>query len=92
MNNTIPQIIKIDTREEVHDRMSCQLEQLSIVSDGAAAFPQPHIEESPGVSYRIASTDEKTKIFLDDFLEANQNDPVFKVRTFVSFPIHKAYS
>ncbi|KAF9522279.1 hypothetical protein CPB83DRAFT_777309, partial [Crepidotus variabilis] len=83
MNNAIPQIIKMDVREAVHEQMTQELENLEKISAGTTQAGKGALPADPepdfSTSYSISSKDESQRVFLPDLLQANSSDPAFKV-------------
>ncbi|KAF8955983.1 hypothetical protein BDZ97DRAFT_1672464, partial [Flammula alnicola] len=77
-NNATPQIIGMDVREAVHDRMTHELEMLNSENSQTIA-PEINVIEPTELdkTYHMAR-DEKNKIYLPDLLEQNETDPAYR--------------
>ncbi|KIM42576.1 hypothetical protein M413DRAFT_408453 [Hebeloma cylindrosporum] len=76
-NNATPQIIGMDVREAVHDRMTYDLEDLKS-SESQTTAPENSVIEPTELDkgYHMAR-DEKNKVYLPDLLEQNETDPAY---------------
>ena len=86
-NNATPQIIGMDVREAVHDRMTHELEMLNESAKSRSVAPENAVTDSTewDKSYHMARN-EKNKVFLPDLLEENELDPAYHVRISPSLP------
>lgn len=66
----------MDTREQVHDRMTHELEELNRTPDSE---PPQTTHQELMKSYRIASTDERNKVYIPELVDERRDDPAIKV-------------
>lgn len=74
----VPQIIKMDIREQTHDRIAVELADASAPGDVVAATET--VADSLDEHHRIAK-DESNKLYLGDWTRKHSADPAFKVHS-----------
>jgi hypothetical protein len=73
-NNAVPQIVKMDVRQQVHDRISNEIHALE-TNDSS----EQSKSDAPDERHHRIAFEEKKWLYLPDWLSENKRDPAFKV-------------